>query len=462
MIAEGEMNDFAQKLSGKFYDNLINLYKIMIKYKEDIQDGDSKDISNKMLKIKLLPSIHSYLQISSSLKEIIDNPYSFILKSDNKGMMSFHNLHPKYSSDRATKGFHSRIFTSATISPQKDIALVLGLEDVLMARIDPVFDDKNYEVFMVGGINSSAKEELKETNKCFGKNENKVLEDLFEHAIDSARGKNIGIFCSSNRAVEEIHGLLNNIKPRYNAKLLTYIAKNGKPDKDEPEICDDYKDICQILGYENQNLNNHNAENVIKAFMDMGSKKDITTMLLGVAGGKLAEGIDYNGDKMEMVVTVGLPYPSSAAEQRINLVKKDYFYMLKGDRQLGEDLAYKQDAFRKLAQSIGRAHRSKSDRAVIICADEMLMGIKNVKDGDYSSDRYEYLSLYNAKENLKLLQKPLSQIKENIVFSGHDAIGEQELKKYISKSGFCTLNDFISLDKMSSKIKKFYRGSGKK
>jgi hypothetical protein len=193
-----------------------------------------------------------------------------------------------------------------------------------------------------------------------------------------------------------------------------------------------------------------NENNIINSFKLLSGVQE-TSILLGVQGGILSEGIDYFGDYMEMVIIIGIPYPSSASEMRQNTIKKNYFKMLTGDSQLGEDLAYKHDSFRKIAQSIGRAHRKMKDRAVIICMDERLLAVKNTGDADV----YEFLSPTNAKNNIKILQQPVRIIKNNVVLNQKATGDSISIRNYIS-SHLCSNRDFISSREMADKIARFY------
>jgi DNA excision repair protein ERCC-2 len=191
--------------------------------------------------------------------------------------------------------------------------------------------------------------------------------------------------------------------------------------------------------------------NVFKTLRDY----DRTAVILGVQGGTLSEGVDYRAEQMEMVIILGLPYPASAAERRLNQIRQDYFFMQGMNRQAAEDLAYKQEAFRKVAQSIGRSHRSMTDRAVVILADERLLSIKKVQED--LPNRYEFLSPQNAKKNLELLQRPVQKLKKNLVIGGDDKNENRILADYISTGLGVTRKDFVNFKHMGEKIREFYK-----
>ena len=129
-------------------------------------------------------------------------------------------------------------------------------------------------------------------------------------------------------------------------------------------------------------------------------------------------------------------------------------------RQKAEDLAFKQAAFRKLAQSIGRAHRTPNDKAVVIMVDERLLGIKNTSSQNSS---YEFLNLKNAGKNLSLLQTPVQVFSENIVIKHLSPNDISKIKNHIKRKvdnwpGVLD-EDLISFSDMETQIEEFYSES---
>lgn len=401
------------------------------------------------LKNAIKEGTYSYSQFLDALVEIIKYPMEYVLVSC-EGELKFYNLHPKKNVDCAIERFISRIFTSATLSPQKDVAYLLGLKDPITAKIDPVFPASNYEHFFVIGANSSSKEELREHADTFNASEHKVIEEMFDTAIGAASGRNIGIFCNSVPAVIETYEILKSMQIKHNFLLLPFI-QGDRYAKNIEIFSGDYQ---KALEYLHMIKNTFTDDDVIEVFKALGDY-DRTAIILGVQGGTLSEGMDYKAKQMEMVITLGLPYPASVAEIRMNKARQDYFFMQGKDRQTAEDLAFKQVAYRKVAQSIGRSHRSMTDRAVVILADERLLGIKNVQNDP--PNRYEFISLYNAEKNLRLLQEPVQRLRNNLVIGGSNHDENRSIADYISTGLNVTRKDFIDFRQMGIKIKKFYR-----
>ena len=95
-----------------------------------------------------------------------------------------------------------------------------------------------------------------------------------------------------------------------------------------------------------------------------GWKKDPgSTVLLGVAGGRLSEGIDYPDEELEAVVLVGIPYPRPTAKRE---ALRRYLDATTGH---GWEYTVQAPAQRSIQQAIGRMIRSEHDRGIAIVLD---------------------------------------------------------------------------------------------
>jgi len=96
-----------------------------------------------------------------------------------------------------------------------------------------------------------------------------------------------------------------------------------------------------------------------------GWKKDPEgSVLLGVAGGRLSEGIDYPDEELEAVVMVGIPYPRPTAKRE---ALRRFL-----DEKTGHGWAYTVEApaRRQILQAVGRMIRSENDRGIAIILDK--------------------------------------------------------------------------------------------
>ena len=95
-----------------------------------------------------------------------------------------------------------------------------------------------------------------------------------------------------------------------------------------------------------------------------GWKKDPEgTVLLGVAGGRLSEGIDYPDEELEAVVMVGIPYPRPTARRE---ALRAYLNTTTGK---GWEYTMEAPAQRAILQACGRMIRSENDRGIAIILD---------------------------------------------------------------------------------------------
>jgi DNA excision repair protein ERCC-2 len=85
-------------------------------------------------------------------------------------------------------------------------------------------------------------------------------------------------------------------------------------------------------------------------------------LLLGVQGGSLSEGVDYEDNLLAVVVVVGLPLSPPNVEVE---ALKDY-YARKFGFAKGYDYAYVYPAVNKVLQAAGRPIRSERDRAAVV------------------------------------------------------------------------------------------------
>ncbi|HKN07304.1 MAG TPA: ATP-dependent DNA helicase [Thermoplasmata archaeon] len=107
-----------------------------------------------------------------------------------------------------------------------------------------------------------------------------------------------------------------------------------------------------------------------------GWKKDPEgTVLLGVAGGRLSEGIDYPDEELEAVVMVGIPYPKPTAKRE---ALRAYLDSTTGK---GWEYTVEAPAQRAILQACGRMIRSENDRGIAIVLDRRATSFAKVLPG---------------------------------------------------------------------------------
>jgi DNA excision repair protein ERCC-2 len=86
-------------------------------------------------------------------------------------------------------------------------------------------------------------------------------------------------------------------------------------------------------------------------------------VLLGVTGGRIAEGVDFPDDELEAVVLVGIPYPRPSAKRE---ALRTYLDATVGH---GWEYAVEAPAQRAMLQALGRMIRSENDRGIGVILD---------------------------------------------------------------------------------------------
>jgi DNA excision repair protein ERCC-2 len=89
------------------------------------------------------------------------------------------------------------------------------------------------------------------------------------------------------------------------------------------------------------------------------------SVLLGVMGGSMAEGVDYPDGLLDCIIVVGLPL----APPSLELDALNRYYSKKFDTDKSDDYCSILPAMNKVLQAAGRSIRSSSDRSVIVFMD---------------------------------------------------------------------------------------------
>ncbi|HTW40081.1 MAG TPA: ATP-dependent DNA helicase [Thermoplasmata archaeon] len=121
-----------------------------------------------------------------------------------------------------------------------------------------------------------------------------------------------------------------------------------------------------------------------------GWKKDPEgTVLLGVAGGRLSEGIDYPNQELEAVVLVGIPYPRPTA--KLEALRR----FLDSTTGKGWEYTVEAPAGRAILQALGRMIRSENDRGIAIILDrrapafaKLLPGLEPIQNLSHTSHAF--------------------------------------------------------------------------
>jgi DNA excision repair protein ERCC-2 len=112
-------------------------------------------------------------------------------------------------------------------------------------------------------------------------------------------------------------------------------------------------------------------------------------VLLGVTGGRIAEGVDFPDEELEAVVVVGIPYPRPTAKRE---ALRQFVEATVGH---GWEYCVEAPAQRALLQALGRMIRSENDRGIGIVLDRRaptfeaaLPGLQPIRDIEGEARRF--------------------------------------------------------------------------
>jgi len=304
-----EKNDLEEKL--KF----IDLELFAVELKESAIDFMIKARKGNSALLRLSRFFDLW---SNDLKENI----RIISVKDKKIKIQLKNLDPSIISAKLFNESFSSILMSATMNPMQMYADILGLEKkrTLMKSFPRVFPEENVLHLIVPSV----------TTKYTERNENEFKKIAFalNELIPLMPGNTI-VFFPSFELLKTIKLYLNDFK---DFKIL--MQKEKMNSKEKAELLNEMK------------------------------KENQKTLLLAVAQGSFAEGIDLPGKELIAAIIVGIPL------QEMNLEVKaliDYYQEKFGK---GWSYAYIYPAIIKALQAAGRVIRSPEDKGVIVFLDK--------------------------------------------------------------------------------------------
>lgn len=234
------------------------------------------------------------------------------------------DLDPRNISTQVLSHAYSSVSMSGTLSPLPAYAEVVGLENYAMKSFPTPFSKSNIFVAAVKGVTTKGTFRSQDMYRKLVLKICEVIENT---------PKNMGVFTAS---YEVLNGLLS---AGFNA------------------VC------SKELFVEKKTYTSRQNDQLVKGFKACSQGEG--GVLLGVMGGRNAEGEDFPGDQMNAVVLVGVPYAQPTARVEAQVRYYSTVFPTKG-RYYG----YYLPAHRKLSQGAGRAHRLLTDKAAIIFLDE--------------------------------------------------------------------------------------------
>ena len=237
------------------------------------------------------------------------------------------DLDPRNITTQVLGNVYASVSMSGTLTPLSAFAEVVGLQNYEMKSFPTPFRKSNIFVAAAKGVTTKGDFRSQEMYRKLALKTCEVIENT---------PKNVGVFTAS---YEVLNGLLSG-----GLKLIS-----PKP-----------------VYMEKKEYTSRQNDELVKAFK--ASAQDKGAVLLGVMGGRNAEGEDFPGDQMNSVVLVGVPYAQPTAR-----VEAQVRYYTRVFPAKGRYYGYYLPAHRKLSQGAGRAHRLLTDKAAIIFLDERVI-----------------------------------------------------------------------------------------
>ncbi len=307
-------------------EDFIDEIRGIAKYEKFVQDlkfiGDAILEEQKLSYIRSIADfLEAWLGEDEGFTRIISKHIS---RKDKKEyvMVSYRCLDASVVSEQAIKGAYCTIMMSGTLTPTLMYKEILGFpEDTIMETFRSPFPEKNKLNIIVP--KTSTKYEKRSTEQY------KEIAKAVATMTNTVPGNSVVFF------------------PSYRFRDDVYQYYNHESEK--------------AIFLESAEMNKKEKEELLEKFKEYNKKGAV---LLGVAKGNFAEGIDLPGDYLKCVIVVGLPLQRPDLETKALI---DYF-----DNKFGKgwDYGYLFPAFNNVLQSAGRCIRSETDKGVIVFLDE--------------------------------------------------------------------------------------------
>lgn len=276
------------------------------------------------------------------------------------------------------KDFRACVFCSGTLNPIKAFAETIGLDKYSGKTFHSHYNPQNIVALITEGLSTK------------GERLGKRMAEKYVDAIESFLGgmnTNLAVFSASYR-------IQNNL------------LKAGLKDIIEEKE--------RIFFQEIQGMSGDKARKILDEFKRCANNR-AKGVLCATTTGRFAEGADFPGKELEGIFIVGIPFDRMTVRTRIYL---DYYGSLYGKNR-GDYYAYIVPALRRASQSLGRALRSKEDRAVFICGDERYADKRFFRLlPDFVCESAEVIDYTSISEKLKSWREykasPMNEILEKL------------------------------------------------
>ena len=115
-------------------------------------------------------------------------------------------------------------------------------------------------------------------------------------------------------------------------------------------------------------------------------------IIFSVFGGRIAEGMDFPGEQLEIVVIAGIPYPKPTS--RVKMLEKYYDYKFGN----GWEYAFRTPAKIKMLQAIGRLIRKTEDKGIVIILDRRITLFPEINAEKVNEIKNAIQSFFNKRK----------------------------------------------------------------
>lgn len=277
----------------------------------------------------------SLYHLSEFLEKSIENMnvdgVAFILSKDRKDKVRLEIVDMRVNEllSKVWSLSYRSIFCSGTLNPIEDFAKVIGLENYVGQSFPSIFSEKNAYTLITSYLTTKG-EELE-----------KDMATSYLHSIDifiKSVNENVAIYASSYRILETLLDM----------GLEKIVSENGRR-----------------LFLEEEGMSGKKGRELLEGFKKC-AKSRRKGVLCATAFGRFSEGVDFPGKELEGIFLVGIPFERLTTKTKLYI---KYFQKVYGKRE-GKYYAYVLPALKRASQALGRALRSKEDRALFVLGDK--------------------------------------------------------------------------------------------
>jgi len=277
----------------------------------------------------------SLYHLSEFLEKSIENMnvdgVAFILSRDKKDKVRLEMVDMRANEllSKVWSLSYRSIFCSGTLNPIDDFAKVIGLENYVGQSFPSIFSEKNAYTLITSYLTTKGEELERDMAKSYLSSI-----DVFIRSVN----ENVAVYASSYRILETLLDM----------GLGKIVSENGRR-----------------LFLEEEGMSGKRGRELLEGFKKC-AKSERKGVLCATAFGRFSEGVDFPGKELEGIFLVGVPFERLTTKTKLYI---KYFQKVYGRRE-GKYYAYVLPALKRASQALGRALRSKEDRALFVLGDK--------------------------------------------------------------------------------------------